>query len=143
MKFTFLLALALLAAPLSAQNTNDEAAVRVPLENYFRGHATGDPGYFRKAFLPDAKLFWMKDGQLTQITSEEFIQRAGSGHAQPDEAQRKRTIESVEISGNAATARLLLDYPDDRITDFMSLLKVNGEWKIVNKIFYRESKTTR
>lgn len=142
MKFLTLLALAMLAIPVTAQQ-NEEASVRVPLENYFRGHATGDQAYFRQAFLPDAKLFWIKDGQLTQITSEQFIQRAGSGHPQPDETQRKRSIESVEISGNAATARLLLDYPDARITDFMSLLKVNGEWKIVNKIFYVESKKQR
>jgi hypothetical protein len=136
------LALSMLAVQVTGQQ-NEDAAVRVPLENYFRGHASGDQAYFRQAFLPDAKLFWIKDGQLTQITSEQFIQRAGSGHPQPDEAQRKRSIESIQISGNAATARLLLDYPDARITDFMSLLKVNGEWKIVNKIFYVESKKQR
>jgi hypothetical protein len=139
MKLFMLIALSILALPLAAQQ-NDQAAVRVPLENYFRGHATGDPAYFRKAFLPEARLFWIKDGQMTTVSSEEFIQRAGSGHPQPDESQRKRSIEHVDISGNAATAQLLLDYPDARITDFMSLLKVNGEWKIVNKIFFVESK---
>ncbi len=32
-------------------------------------------------------------------------------------------------------AKLVLDYPEVKFTDYMSLLKVDGEWKIVNKIF--------
>jgi hypothetical protein len=139
MKTVIVLFAVCMTTALWAQNSED-AAVRVPLENYFQGHATGNPEYFRKAFLPEARLFWLKDGQLTTVSSDEFIQRAGSGHPAADEGQRKRSIQAVEVSGNAATARLLLDYPDARITDFMSLLKVNGEWKIINKIFYVESK---
>jgi hypothetical protein len=32
-------------------------------------------------------------------------------------------------------AKIVLDYPDALLTDYMSLLKIDGEWKIVNKIF--------
>jgi hypothetical protein len=35
----------------------------------------------------------------------------------------------------------VLDYPDAVLTDYMSLLKIDGEWKIVNKIFTVERKT--
>jgi hypothetical protein len=31
--------------------------------------------------------------------------------------------------------KIVLDYPNALITDYMSLLKIDGEWKIVNKIF--------
>lgn len=35
----------------SAQ-TSEKDAVRVPLENYLKGHATGDGEFMRKAFHP-------------------------------------------------------------------------------------------
>lgn len=117
----------------------EEAAVRQSIEHYFQGHATGSGEEFKKVFHPDSKLFFIRDGKLTQVTSEEYISRA-PGKAPADEAQRKRSIESIDISGNAAVVKLLLDYPDARITDYMSMLKVDGEWKIVNKTFYVERK---
>ena len=124
--------------PAKAQNA-EEAAVRAALEHYFRGHATGLGEHHRKVFHPESKLFFIRDGKFAQRTSEEYI--AGSpGKPAADEAQRKRTIEMVDIAGDAAIAKLVLDYPEVRFTDYMSLLKIDGEWKIVNKTFAREMK---
>lgn len=36
--------------------------------------------------------------------------------------------------------KIVLDYPTVTFTDYMSLLKVGNEWKIVNKVFYAEPK---
>lgn len=124
--------------PARAQQ-REEAAVRAAIEHYFRAHATGLGEHHRKVFHPDAKLFWINDGKFTQRTSEDYI--AGSpGKPAPDEPQRKRTIEMIDITGDAAVAKLVLDYPNAKLTDYMSLLKIDGEWKIVNKIFTREIK---
>jgi hypothetical protein len=124
--------------PSLAQNA-EEAAARVPLENYLKGHATGDPEYFKKAFHSEAKLFWFRDGKFGTRTSAEYIAGA-SGKPAADEAQRKRWIESINITGNAGVAKIVLDYPQIKFTDYMSLLKVDGEWKIINKTFYAEPK---
>jgi hypothetical protein len=123
---------------VTAQNA-EEAAVRAALEHYFRGHATGQGEHFRKIFHPDSKLFAIRDGKYWQLTSEQYIANA-SGKAPADEAQRKRTIESVDITGNAAMAKIVLDYPQVKFTDYMSLLKIDGEWKIINKTFHAEPK---
>ena len=122
-----------------AQNT-EEAGVRQALEHYLQGHATGLSEHFRKAFHPDAKLFAVREGKYWQLTSEEYIARA-AGKPANDEAQRKRRIDTIDITGNAAVAKIVLDYPAVRFTDYMSLLKIDGEWKIINKTFYAESKT--
>ncbi len=124
--------------PARAQNA-EEAAVRQALEHYFRGHATGQGEHFRKVFHPDSKLFAIREGKYWQLTSEDYITRA-PGKAPADEAQRKRTVESVDITGNAAMAKVVLDYPQVKFTDYMSLLKIDGEWKIVNKTFHAEPK---
>ena len=119
----------------AANETEAEAAAaRIPLEHYINAHATGNPDYIRKAFFPDAKIMAFRDGKLLNLSVEEFASRF-SGKPAADESQRKRRIDSLDITGNAGIARIVLDYPDATLTDYMSLLKVNGEWKIVNKVF--------
>jgi hypothetical protein len=112
----------------------EESAVRVPLRNYLRGHATGDGSYHEMAFDPVANLYWITDDGLMQRTSEEYIAGA-SGQPAADENERSRYIEWVDVDGSAATAKIILDYPNARFADYMQLLKIDGEWKIVNKIF--------
>jgi hypothetical protein len=82
----------------------------------------------------------VRDGQLMQRTSADYIAGA-PGKPAADEAQRKRRIVSVDVTGNAASAKVELDYPSAKLTDYMSLLKVGNEWRIVNKIFTAEPKT--
>ena len=46
-------------------------------------------------------------------------------------------IASIDIVGTAATVRLELDnWTGHRFTDFFTLVKIDGEWKIINKVFY-------
>jgi hypothetical protein len=119
----------------------DEAAVRAALEHYIRGHATGDGAHMRLAFHPASRLFWSSGDTLATRTGEEYVARM-PGKPAADEATgvRKRRIEHVDVTGNAAIGKIVLDYPDVHIVDYMSLLKTNGEWKIINKIFMTEMK---
>ena len=132
--FIALTLLLFLCAPAAAQES-EEAAVRAAIEHYFQGHATGQGEHFRKVFHPDAKLFFIREGKLTQWTSEEYISRA-AGKPAPDEAQRKRKIDSIDITGDSAFVKLTLDYPSVVFTDYMSMLKIDGRWMIVNKTFH-------
>ena len=137
----FLISLALLTATALvavAQNADKDAA-RIPLENYIKGHATGDGEYMKKAFHTEGNLIFVRDGKYTTRSFAEYI--AGfTGKPAADEANRKRSIEMVEVSGNAGVGKIVLDYPTTRFVDYMSLLKIDGEWKIVTKIFYAEPK---
>lgn len=138
------LAAASLAVMLSlgwalAPRQDEEAGVRAALEHYLQGHATGLGAHFAQAFHPEAKLFWVQDDTLGQRTSAEYIAGA-SGRPAADEGQRKRSIEWIDITGNAAMAKIVLDYPRVKFTDYMSLLKVDDEWRIVNKTYLREPK---
>jgi len=119
--------------------TPEKDAVRVPLENYIKGHATGDGEYMRKAFYPEGNLIFIRDGKYTTRSFADYI-GGFTGKPADDESKRKRSIESIDVTGNAASARIVLDYPTTRLVDYMSLLKIDGEWKIVNKIFYAEPK---
>lgn len=119
--------------------SSEEAAARVPLEDYIKGHETGKGDFMRKAFYADAKIMAFRDGKLVNLTLEEFASRF-SGQPAADESQRRRRIDSVEITGNAGIGKITLHYPTVTFTDYMSLLKIDGTWKIVNKVFYAEPK---
>ncbi len=122
-----------------AGQTSEKDAARVPLENYLKGHATGDGEYMRKAFHTEGNLIFIRDGKFSTRSFAEYI-GGFTGKPPADEVQRKRSIESVDVSGNAAVGKIILDYPTVRFVDYMSLLKIDGEWKIVTKIFYAEPK---
>lgn len=122
---------------VSAQDEKELA--KVPVNNYLQAQATGNPDFIRKAFHADAKIMSFSDGKLSVFSLEEFASRF-NGKTAPDEAQRKREIVSFDVSGNAASAKIVLDYPTIKFTDYLNLLKIDGEWKIVNKTFYRELK---
>jgi hypothetical protein len=124
------------SATAQTSNAAEEAAVRAALEHYLAGHATGDGKHFSMVFHPESKLFFNRDGQFATRTSAEYIAGA-SGKPAADEARRKRRIAMVDVTGDAAVAKVELDYPDVFFTDYFTLLKVNGEWKIVNKTFNR------
>lgn len=138
--FCFSVAFLVLAlAGTALAQASDKDAVMIPLENYLKGHATGDGEYFRKAFHAEGNLIWIRDGKYTTRSFAEYIAGA-TGKPPADEDKRKRRIGTVDIVGNAAIATIILDYPTVRFTDYMSLLKINGEWKIVNKTFFAETK---
>lgn len=122
-----------------AQHATDpglaDPAVRAPLDAYLRGHATGDPEAFRQAFHPDAELWGLRaNGDLARMTAEQYIAGA-SGRPAADEAARLRWIESIDVSGDVATARITLSYPTVLFVDYMSLMRIEGRWWIVNKMF--------
>ena len=121
------------------ENSSDKDFVKVPLENYLKAHATGNGDHHRKAFYTDGQLIFIRDGKYTTRSFAEYI-AGSSGKPAADEDKRKRWIESVDVSGNAAVAKIILDYPTVRFVDYMSLLKINGVWKIVNKTFNSEPK---
>jgi len=139
MKRTIFFLALLVASVGSLYAQTDAALVRVPLENYIKGHATGDGEYMKKAFHTEGNLIFVRDGKYTTRSFTDYI--AGfTGKPAADEKDRKRAIEAVDITGNAAVARIVLDYPTVKFVDYMTLLKINGEWKIVNKSFYAEPK---
>lgn len=46
-------------------------------------------------------------------------------------------ISKIEIVGSIASVRIEMDnWTGNRFTDFFNLLKVDGEWKVMNKVFH-------
>lgn len=109
------------------------------LAYYLEGHATGNPAIMTQAFHESARLQFMADGEYRTRTLEAYL-GGMSGSPAADEHRKHRRIVSIDYVENAATAKIELDYPGALLTDYMQLLKIDGEWKIVNKIFTSTSR---
>ena len=124
----------LAAVQAPAAPADDEAGARAAINHYLQGHATGDPAHMRLAFLPTAHIEGLRDGKFVSMTLEEYCGRF-PGKPADDEATRRRSIDAVDITGNAAMARVTLAHGQTTLRDYFVLLKVDGEWRIANKTF--------
>lgn len=120
--------------------SEEERAIRNHIEQtYFAAGRTGNVDLARQAMAPTLVMYWVKDGKLQQLTRDEWVARIGEGakKATPDDTQRR--ILDVDVTGTAAMAKVELARPGMRIVDYMTLLKVDGNWVIVGKGFDRTS----
>lgn len=130
-----LLAVFLCTSALLTAQTNDEAGVRACLENYM----SGDGNRMEKAFHPSASMKYIdvQSGEFKDVPIADFIARA---KANTNKIERKIEIVSMNIEGTAASAKIKIENAAAIMYDYMNLLKINGEWKIVSKIFSRQNK---
>jgi hypothetical protein len=126
------------AAVLSAQ-IEAEVAARRPVYNYFWGHHTGNARHFREVFLPTAHIEGNRDGKFVSWTLDEYC-GLFNGKPADDEKWRVRTIDHTDVSGDSAIVKATLDHGDTLFTDYFLLVKVNGEWKIANKVYTSRKK---
>ena len=112
--------------------------IQTVLTYYLDGGTNGDSVMFSKAFVPDGQMRYMRNDTVMNVVLKDFMARMrNTGTKQ----ERKTKIENIQVFGNAASAKLTIEYPTFYFHDFMSLLKTRDGWKIVGKIFYREEKT--
>ncbi len=138
-----LLLLAILAAPRpAAAQSADEAAIRrVLTENYLEGRRTADSVVLGRAFdLEHAHMMFVREGALVDVPIPTYVARVASARTQPEwkpgpPSPAKVTL--VDITGNAAVAKIEDRGAEQTVVDYMLLLKTGGEWRVVGKIFDR------
>ncbi|MEZ0112009.1 3-hydroxyisobutyrate dehydrogenase-like beta-hydroxyacid dehydrogenase [Catenulispora sp. EB89] len=115
-----------------------DEAVLEPLHAYISGHATGNPAYFRKAFLPSAHVEGIRGGAFVSWPLEKYCSLF-TGEPAEDEATRTRRIDSVRVHGTVASASMTLHHGADTFTDIFLLVRADDGWRIANKAYHRHS----
>ncbi len=133
------IALFALVQPVKAQSDDQvRAKLEQTLQHYLEGGTEGNLERLTQAFHPDAQMKYLRNGQYQEVPIREYLANVKIGQR----AKRKTRIVLVDIAGDAATARTESKYDTFIFIDYFNLLLINGEWKIVSKIFYREEKKT-
>ncbi|HXI21253.1 MAG TPA: nuclear transport factor 2 family protein, partial [Gemmatimonadales bacterium] len=101
-----------LPLPVTAQTTPDPgetAAVRSVVQAYLHGLRFNDADSLKRAFWPEAKLYFVKrDGTLGQLSQEDWY-RGFAAHAGQEEEGELR-IAALEVTRDIATVKVVEEY---------------------------------
>jgi hypothetical protein len=105
------------------------------LNQYNEGGAKADSALMKPAFNEQATMFGVDGDKLVGGAIQNLYDVIDTAFRPSPEA--KAAIVRIDIVGTAASARVDTDNVSGfRFTDFFNLLKVEGKWTIVSKIYH-------
>lgn len=112
--------------------------VRDLLDRYFDGLYHSDAGLLATVFHSAAVYATATEGTLTRLSMPEYL-RIVAMRESPATRGEARTdmIESIVFAGPVtALARVRCSIGPRRFTDLLSLVRVEGRWQIIAKVFH-------
>jgi thiaminase len=119
------------STPVASYQSDYDAIIRL-LNKYFEGLYEGDVDKLRRIFHDDA---WLK-GNDYRKTRDEWLEAVANRPVPSVEGMEYNfNIQSLEIVGDQAMAKVDVPLLAAHYIDYLGLLKEAGQWKIVNKMF--------
>ena len=117
-----------------SNDVHEHAAIAKAIQPYIDGMKSGRGDDMKPAFHKDATIFgYAGDDLFGGPIQQLFDWSDQSGPATELQAR----IAGIDLAETVATVRLeLSNLNGARYTDMFTLLKVDGEWKIMNKVFH-------
>jgi hypothetical protein len=119
---------------MKAVDLKDYEAIAETLQDYVDGARSPSAKQMKSAFHPNAQIFdHLGDHLLADPIEALFEWHEENGPAKDVNVQ----FSILDVSETIAVVRVEADnWTGHRFTDYLSLLKVNGKWTVVNKIFH-------
>ena len=118
-------------------NVKEYDAITKTVQHYIDGGRSGKGDDMKPAFHKDATIFGYAGADLFAGPIQRLFDWVDGNDPAPGLQAR---IASIDLINTVATVRLELDnWNGSRYTDLFTLLKVDGEWKIMNKVFHLHS----
>ncbi|MBT5873302.1 MAG: nuclear transport factor 2 family protein [Candidatus Latescibacteria bacterium] len=118
----------------SPTGLSDYEAIAKVVQHYIDGAISGKGDDMKPAFHEDATIFGYVGPDLFAGPIQGLFEWNDENGPATDLEFR---IASTHITGTIATVRLELDnWSGHRFTDVFNMLKVDGQWKIMNKVFH-------
>lgn len=114
----------------------DTEAISNAVQLYIDGAREGDASKLRQTFDSNARMYGNLAGTRYDVPITDYIGMADGAPADVDGSYKAR-ITSIEQVGDAAIAIVEEEgfWGTVSFTDFFTLAKIDGTWKIVNKTF--------
>jgi hypothetical protein len=123
--------------------TTELASIRKVVDLYIDGVKNGNLDSLREAFHPQASMFGYK-GQDLFVTPIAGLYNYIASTTPPAKdgivgEAYACTITSISVAGNAAAVEMVMEpYHEHDFVDYFQLLKVDGRWWIVSKLFHAD-----
>ena len=138
MKKLFFLAFCLISLSGQAQEPELQAITQT-VHLYFEGMLERDRSKLEEAFHPEAKLIGYRGETFTVTPFETWANGTAKGDRR-DPSQFQNFIKAIRMEGYTALVETELFWPGIYYYDFLTLLKIEGKWKIVHKSWYEEKR---
>jgi hypothetical protein len=113
---------------------NEVDAITKVVQNYVDGARTGKGAAMKPAFHPDATIYGYAGKDLFGGPIQSLYDWNDKNGPAWDIQTR---FSSIDVVGTCASVRIDTDnWTGHRFTDFFNLVKFDGQWKIVSKVFY-------
>ncbi len=121
----------------AAIKVSEYDAIEKTIQHYLDGAKSGKGEDMKPAFHKDATIFGYAGPDLFAGPIQQLFDWNDENGPATGLISR---IASIDLIDRVATVRLELDnWTGSRFTDLFTLLKVDGEWKIMNKVFHLHS----
>ena len=118
----------------SADNKKDIEAISSVIQTYVEGGRKGDASIMKNAFRENATIHGHTAGGLLAGPIQLLFDFITDNPPAPD---LEAKIVNIDLANTVATARVeLTDWLGTRYTDQFTLLKENGTWTIISKVFH-------
>jgi hypothetical protein len=115
---------------------DDHRAIAAVLGDYFKGLYAGDTALLRTVFHPAAALFAERGGQSYHKGLDAYLDGV-AGRASPaslGEPYRMKVL-AIDVTHDIAMARVHVPALGFNYVNYLSLVRWEGRWVIVNKVF--------
>jgi Putative lumazine-binding len=116
--------------------TDERAAIEAAVQLYVEGASKGEPDKLKEAFHETAWMFGSISGQRFDMPIAQMIETVTAQPLDADGSFASRITEFEQV-GDAARVTLEEDgcWGNLSFVDYFTLAKIDGAWKIVNKVF--------
>jgi hypothetical protein len=115
---------------------NELDAIRAVAIDYLEGMIYADEARLRRAFHPGSLIVGHYRGRLEFDPVDAFVAAVKAEGAIPAGSAYRAAIVAIDVTGDTAVVKVTDDYQGTSFTDYLTLLKHEGRWQIVNKAFY-------
>jgi hypothetical protein len=120
---------------MSSDLTREYGALQVVARDYLDGMFYADEAKLRAAFHPKCISYGHYNGRFEEGTVDDFVTEVKGQPLAPGSTYES-TIASVEITGDIAIVKVTDTWAGSRFTDYLTMAKDDGVWRIINKAFY-------
>ena len=118
----------------ASTNVSEYDAIAKTFQHYIDGAKSGRSADMKSGFHQDATIFGYVNTDLWGGPIQKFFDYNDRNGPATDIEVR---IASIDVFDTIAIARLEIDnWTGHRYTDLFTLVKFDGEWKIMNKVFH-------
>jgi hypothetical protein len=115
------------------------APIAAVARDYFDGMMYADEAKLRRVFHPKCLIVGHFRGRLEYDPLDAFINACKKEGSIPPGTPYFAEIVSIDVTGDTAMIKVIDDYLGSRFTDYLTMVKTEGRWLIVNKVFYVHS----